>query len=282
MAPSSSAKKVAKLASRGKGKRVRFSGGTTYPVVVASVSVAVVALIAYAKWSVPAAETGPPTVDDQWTMAYDIRVCNTTITLEGSPNDLTTQDASAGDANQLAAGANNSAGFINYHPQDGSSNTGRNARLGVFLDAYDVELNDDRLVIPASQTDGQEAVYDTDDDSIFDGTECEGDDPVIKVRVWRDASTNSFEDKVTAFDDIRFVENGMAFVIAVVPEGDNDFEIPKPDTAARLSEFGVIGEGDAPSDTTPETTPDSTPDSTPADTTPADTSPDDTATSATG
>ena len=278
MAPSSSAKKVAKLASRGKGRKVRFSGGTTYPVVVASVSVAVLALIAYAKWSVPDAETGPPQVGDKWTMAYDIRVCNTTITLEGSPNDLTTADASAGDANELAAGSNNSAGFINYHPQEGSSNTGRNARLGVFLDVYDVDLSDDKLVIPAAQADGQELVLDVDDDSIFDGTECEGEDPQLKVRVWRDASTNSFEDKITDFDNLRFTDNGMAFVISIAP---NDFDIPKPDTAARLSEFGVIGEGDTPADTTPDSSPDTTPDSTP-DTTPADTTPDGTAPATTG
>ena len=31
VAPSSSAKKVAKLASRGKGKKVHFQGGTTFP-----------------------------------------------------------------------------------------------------------------------------------------------------------------------------------------------------------------------------------------------------------
>lgn len=251
-ANSSSAKKVAKLASKGKGKRVRFASGTTFPVVVASVSVAMVALIAYGKASMPPANSGAPQPGDEWTMAYDIRVCDQVITLEGGPTDLTEQDASAGDREQLSAGQNNSAGFINYHPTTGGA-TGRKAKLGVFLDVYGVELTTERLVIPARQASGSaDEVYSIDDPSIFDGTSCEGEDPQLKVRVWNDATTDEFVDNITAFRDLRFINNGMAFVIAVVPD---DFDIPKPDTWSRLEEFGVIGAGDTPADTTDTTEP---------------------------
>ena len=44
MATSNSAKKVARLASRGKGKKVRFQSGTTFPAVVAIVSALMVVL----------------------------------------------------------------------------------------------------------------------------------------------------------------------------------------------------------------------------------------------
>lgn len=251
-ANSSSAKKVAKLASKGKGKKVRFASGTTFPVVVASVSVAMVALIAYGKASMPPANSGAPQPGDEWTMAYEIRVCDEVITLEGGPSDLTEQDASAGDREQLSAGQNNSSGFINYHPATGGA-TGRKAKLGVFLDLYEVELTDERLVIPARQAGGSaDEVYAIDDASIFDGTSCEGEDPQLKVRVWKDATTDEFVDNITAFRDLRFVNNGMAFVIAVVPD---DFDIPKPDTWSRLEEFGVIGAGDVPTDTTDTTEP---------------------------
>ena len=70
MAPSSSARKVAKLASRGKGKKVRFSSGTTFPAIVVGVCVAMVALVAYAKISVPGEETGAPQPTDNWSIAY--------------------------------------------------------------------------------------------------------------------------------------------------------------------------------------------------------------------
>ena len=266
MAPSSSAKKVARLASRGKGKKVRFSGGTTFPVVVASVSVAMVALIAYSKWTMPSESSGPPQAGDQWTMAYEFRVCDTTFTLEGSPADLDEEDASAGDRNELAQGANNSAGFLNYHPQVGGA-TGGKARLGVFLDVYDVTVDDDKIVLPESQVgEGERREWDIDADDVFAGTSCEGEDAAVKVRVWPDASTNRFEDKITDFDNLRFTNNGMALSIAIVP-ADGDFEIAKPPTYAQLEDFGVIGAGDAgdaPADTTP------------ADTTPADTAAPDT------
>lgn len=244
----SSAKKVAKLASRGKGKKVRFASGTTFPVVVASVSVLMIGLIAYGKASMPPANSGAPQAGDEWTMAYEFRVCDDTFTLEGSPADLTDQQASAGDREQLSAGQSNSAGFINYHPTTGGD-TGRKAKLGVFLDVYGVELSNDRLVIPAAQSGGSDdEVYSLDDPSFFDGTSCEGEDPQLKVRVWDDASTDEFQDNIAAFRDLRFTQNGMAFVIAIVPKGK---DIPKPDTWTRLSEFGVIGSGDTTDSTVP-------------------------------
>lgn len=266
----SSARKVAKLASRGKGRKVRFATGTTFPVVLASVSVAMIGLIAYGKISMPPANSGPPQPGDEWTMAYEFRVCDETFTLEGSPADLNEQQASAGDREQLSAGQNNAAGFINYHPTTGGD-TGRKAKLGVFLDVYGVELERGRLVIPAAQAGGDaDQVYDVDDPALFEGTSCEGEDPELKVRVWEDASTDEFQDNITAFRDLRFTSNGMAFAIAFVPAGD---DVTKPATFARLSEFGVIGEGDAPLTTAPETTaPDTTvPDTTVPDTTVPDT-----------
>ena len=77
MAPSSSAKKVAKLASRGKGKKVRFSSGTTFPTIVGAALIAMVALIAYSKATVPGLETGAPQPTDLWSEVYGIRVCDT-------------------------------------------------------------------------------------------------------------------------------------------------------------------------------------------------------------
>ena len=88
MAPSSSANKVAKLASRGKGKKVRFQSGTTFPTVVAVVLVVMIALVAYAKASLPGEETGPPQPGDEWAIAYSFRVCDIEYTLEGQPADL--------------------------------------------------------------------------------------------------------------------------------------------------------------------------------------------------
>lgn len=249
MAQSSSARKVAKLASRGKGKKVRFSGGTTFPAIITAVGVAMLALVAYAKITVPGEETGAPQPDDAWSIAYGIKVCNEWLpNLAGTAAELE-DDASTGD---LAAVVNASDrdGIIHYHPQIGGA-TGKRAKLGVFLDVYDITLTDNKLELPESQVGaGERRSWNIDDDEVFDGTDCEGKEAVIKVRVWRDYTTGEFVDNVTDFRNLRFTNNGMVFAIAIVPREGDDIEINKPDSAAKLEELGVIGEGSASTDTT--------------------------------
>ena len=58
-------------------------------------------------------------------------------------------DASTGDMTTVQTGSD-ADGIIHYHPQEGG-NTGRKARLGVFLDIYDVTLTDTVLELPESQ-----------------------------------------------------------------------------------------------------------------------------------
>jgi len=257
VAPSSSARKVAKLASRGKGKKVRFSGGTTFPVIVVAVGVAMLGLIVYAKVSLPGESTGSPTSDENWSIAYGVKVCDEWLpNLTGRSAELTEKDASTGDPDQVANGGTDADGIIHYHPLVGG-NTGGKAKLGVFLDVYDISLNDNKLELPQSQVgEGETRSWDVDDGNVFDGTACEGKNAVIKVRVWRDYTTGAFEDKITDFRNLRFTNNGMVFAIAVVPEDESDFEINKPDSAAKLDELGVLGEGSGTTDTTvpPETT----------------------------
>ncbi len=281
MAPSSSsAKKVAKLASRGKGKKVRFSGGTTFPAVVASASVAMLGLITYAKLSVPDEAVGPPEAGVTWVSAYEFRVCDSTFTIEGQPADAPPEgetgasglDMSAGDISVLRGGASSAAGFINVHPQVGG-NSGKKATLGVWLNTYDIGLSKDGLTIPADQSDSgtEPDVYDVDDAGIFEGTSCEGKTPTVVLRVWEDASANSFQDKITDFGSQRFTASGMAWVIAIVPD-DDSVEITKPASTSQLDEFTATAE---PEDTvvTEDTTPteDTTADTAPVDSAPADT-----------
>ena len=244
MAPSSSARKVAKLASRGKGKKVRFSGGTTFPAIVTAVVVAMVALVAYAKISLPSEEAGAPQPGDNWHIAYGIKVCDEWLpNLTGTADENDTKDASTGDQTKVNT-APDRDGIIHYHPQAGG-NTGKKARLGVFLDIYDIKLTDTKLELPASQVDeGETRKWNINDDDVFKGTPCEGKDAQLLVRVWNDYTQGAFQDKVTDFGGQRFIRSGMVFAIAIIPDED-DFELNQPDSAARLEDLGVIGEGSA-------------------------------------
>lgn len=259
MATSSSAKKVAKLASRGKGKKVRFQSGTTFPAVVAVVSLVMLLLVAYSRASMPAPESGSPQPEDAWSIAYGIRICDTWLpNLTGTEAELD-QDASTGDLVKVQT-APDADGIIHYHAQTGGA-TGKNAKLGVFLDVYDIKLTDTVLELPESQVgEGEQRTWDTDD------FQCDGKDTQIRVRVWEDYTSDQFVDNVTSFRNLRFTNNGMVFAIAVVPK---DADIPKPESAATLADLGVIGGSTVTTTTVPTdgTTGDTTADTTPASST---------------
>lgn len=242
MAPSNSANKVAKLASRGKGKRVRFQGGTLFPAIVVVVVIVMLALVVYARASRPTDGSGPPRLGDHWHAAYGFYICDDT---GGAflPNLSGTAEETAIDSagNQVIVNKNyrntgihsHDDGVIHYHPYT-SRATGNRARLGVFLDTYGVTLTDTKLELPPEQGGNK---YDT------KTYKCGGEDTQIRVRVWESfADPNNYQDYVTDFRNIRIDRNGMAFTIAVVPKGK---DIPMPPSAPKLPELGQIDGGDA-------------------------------------
>lgn len=242
MAPSSSANKVAKLASRGKGKRVRFQGGTLFPAIIVVTIIVMLALVVYARASRPSAGSGPPQLGDHWHAAYGFYVCDDTgaaflPALTGAKEEQTVDAA----GNQVYADRNfrltgihsHGDGVIHYHPYT-SRATGTRARLGVFLNVYDVKLTDKVLEFPPDQG-GQK--FDT------ETYKCGGEDTQIRVRVWNSfADPNDYRDYVTDFNNIRIDRNAMAFTIAVVPKGK---DIPMPPSAPKLPELGTVDGGEA-------------------------------------
>ena len=61
------------------------------------------------------------------------------------------------------------------------------------------------------------------------------------------ANPGVFHDVVTDFNNIRIVNDGMAFVVAFVPKGA---DIPQPDWAAQLPTLGAADGGDVVATTT--------------------------------
>ena len=266
MAPSSSAKKVARLASRGKGKKVRFQGGSIFPIAVGLVVVLGLLLIVYGRQSRPTDGSGVPRVNDgtnvdaHWHAAFGIFICDTfqpkiTGTLEETGIDSTGSQVLLNDKFRTLGIHSHGDGIVHYHPASTKS-SGNRAKLGVFLDSYNIKLSDTQLVMPANQG-GQK--WSTKD------TKCDGKATQLTVRVWDHYNKpNDFHDVVTDFNNIRITNDGMVFVVAFVPKGT---DISQPDWASQLPTLGAsdggaviapttttIANGVAPSTSTGDTT----------------------------
>ena len=240
MARSSSTNRAAKLAQRSGRTKVRFQGGTLFPAIVAAVLVIGLATIVYARQSRPAADASPPTDNDHWHAAYGFYLCDTEtgeMQWHELVGDQETRDEQGQITNQQPDYARTGVhshddGVIHWHPFTTAA-TGNNAKLGVFLDVYDVRLSNTKLQFPDNQLDG--AVYEEDE------TKCGDEDGNLRVQMW-----NSFQDAgagttfTSDFDDIRIDRNSMVFTIAFAAD---DVELPMPPTAPRLPELGAVDQG---------------------------------------
>lgn len=243
MAPSSSStKKAAKLAKSGQGKKVRFQNGTLFPMVVAIVIVLGMGLIVYARQSRPAADASAPQQTDHWHHAYGFYLCDTWFKLSG---DAEEQDSN-GFVNTAFARSgihSHEDGLIHWHPFSNAS-VGSNAKLGVFLDVYGVELTNDKLTFPESQRAGLPSQQETgvfengETTCTIDGKEVDGE---LKVVVWDNFSdTDKGTTYIADFNNIRLDQDQMVVSIAFVPKNT---DVTMPPWASELPSLGQVDSG---------------------------------------
>lgn len=245
MAPSSSStKKAAKLAKSGQGKKVRFQGGTLFPVVVTLVVVLGLALVVYSRQSRPSADASAPLVTDHWHHAYGFYLCDTWFQLDG---DLEERNAAGtafvnSDFQRTGIHSHND-GLIHWHPYS-SAATGRRATLGLFLDNYGVELTNSELQFPENQRAGLPYQQDT---GLFEEgeTTCAIDgndeDAELKVVVWNNyTDTDDGTTYIADFENIALNQDQMVVSIAFVPA---DTEVGMPPWAQELPELSAIDMG---------------------------------------
>lgn len=243
VAPSSSStKKAAKLAQSGQGRKIRFQGGTLFPLVVTLVIVLGFGLVVYARQSRPPADASAPLLSDHWHHAYGFYLCDTWFQLSG---DAEERD-SAGFVNTDFARTgihSHDDGLIHWHPFSGAA-TGQNATLGVFLDVYGVELSNDKLEFPENQRAGLPYQQET---GVFEEgeTTCPVDgadeDAELKVVVWENfTDTDDGTTFIADFTNIRLDQDQMVVAIAFVPD---DTDVAMPPWAPELPALGAIDSG---------------------------------------
>jgi hypothetical protein len=232
----SSAKKVARLAQKGKGRKVRFQGGTLFPALIVGIAVVGAALIVYSRASIPN-QNIPPTVEDHWHASYGFYACDEWLPdLQGNKEEQDSAGQLISEGFRRTGIHSHNDGVIHWHPYT-SAATGRNAKLGVFLDVYGIKLSDDKLEMPADQGG---AVY---EEGVTKCTDADGKSVDGEIVVYAfDAfdTPDKYTTYITNFDDVRLMQDGMAFSVVFAPAGSKP-ELPP--SAASLPELGAVDGG---------------------------------------
>jgi hypothetical protein len=232
----SSAKKVARLAQKGKGRKVRFQGGTLFPALIVGIAVVGAALIVYSRASIPN-QNIPPTVEDHWHASYGFYACDEWLPdLQGNKEEQDSTGQLISEGFRRTGIHSHNDGVIHWHPYT-SAATGRNAKLGVFLDVYGIKLSDDKLELPADQGG---AVY---EEGVTKCTDAEGKSVDGEIVVYAfDAfdTPDKYTTYITNFDDVRLSQDGMAFSVVFAPAGS---KAELPPSAASLPELGAADGG---------------------------------------
>jgi len=232
----SSAKKVARLAQKGKGRKVRFQGGTLFPALIVGIAVVGAALIVYSRASIPN-QNIPPTVEDHWHASYGFYACDEWLPdLQGNKEEQDSAGQLISEGFRRTGIHSHNDGVIHWHPYT-SAATGRNAKLGVFLDVYGIKLSDDKLEFPADQGG---AVY---EEGVTKCTDADGKSVDGEIVVYAfDAfdTPDKYTTYITNFDDVRLMQDGMAFSVVFAPTGSKP-ELPP--SAASLPELGAVDGG---------------------------------------
>lgn len=236
---SSSTKKAARLAQKGKGQRVRFQGGTLFPFVIALVFVLGFALVIYARQSRPEADASAPRIDDHWHHAYGFYLCDTWYQLSGDAEERDTTGFLNTDFARTGIHSHDD-GIIHWHAFS-SAAVGSNATFGVFLDVYGVELSDSKLEFPEEQRatlpyENETGLFEEGETTcVIDGEE---QDAELKAVVW-----DNFSDEgdgttfIAGFNDIRLDQDAMVVAVAFVPD---DTDVSMPPWAPELPDLAQI------------------------------------------
>jgi hypothetical protein len=253
----SSTKKAAKLAQKGKGRKVRFQGGTVFPAAVAITLILGFALIVYSRQTLPEADSTPPTINDHWHAAYGFYLCDTWYKLAGNLEGTNSAGQPLFPEFVRTGVHSHDDGVMHWHPFTAAA-TGKNAVLGVFLDTYDVELTNDTLKFPDNN------VLGTTDEYTEGETQCNGEDAELTIKVWDSyTDTDAGNRYIANMDRVHIDHDGMVFGIYFTPK---DAEQVMPPWSSELPALGAVDTGQsAPTTTVAGSTPGST---TPGSTTP--------------
>lgn len=259
MPPSSSAKKVARVAARsGSGQPAGAAPvkrrNWLFPAAIAAIVAVGIGLIVFSAKTFkdstkndvkPRAQTEPGKPFDHWHAAFAINVCGKEV--DPAPEPPTDPEGihTHGD------------GLIHIHPFSVSA-AGKRARMGKYWDLVELTVTDKGFSYKDAAT-GKRKAYKEGE------TTCGGKATELVMAHWKDGqnAASSKPDKIikSGFASTRFSEDLGAYTLALVPKGETD--VPAPSSAKEIvtlggQDGGGSGSGNPPSQeggSTPETVP---------------------------
>ena len=214
MARSSSAHKLSRLAQKGKGKKVRFQGGTVFPSVVLGVCIVGTILVAYARQSAAPIDTAAA-ADESYYTSLGVYVCDGFVS--GLPATGESDDGAVTIVED---------GVLSWKPVVLAIE--RRSRLGTLLEQLGVDVTDDTLALPAGATVNGQPV--NGGNPLTEAETTCGDKPAsLSVTVWRDLGADGTEGSVSiaSLDGVRLDDN-LAIVLAFVPDDVETADLKPP------------------------------------------------------
>ena len=217
MARTSSAKKIARLAEKGKGKKVRFQGGSVFPTIVLSVLILGAVLIAYARQSGTVVDASV-TAEQKFATAFAFFNCDALATDLEQPDaaTLSPTDKFAAVTTETPA-AIIGDGVVGWLPQALAGQ--RKAKLETIFGLYGMTVTDDSITLKDKK------ISETD-------TQCAGKDAKISVYVWESGSAES-KLSIASFGGVK-IDDQMTVVLAFASDG---VEVPRPAVADSLADY---------------------------------------------
>jgi hypothetical protein len=153
----------------------------------------------------------PPQPGDHWHSAYGVYLCDKFV------NPIT-------DQNDPLGIHTHGDGVIHIHPSAAAS-SGKNADLGLFMDAIGGKVSTSEISIPGEKT-------------MKNGDNCGKKDGRVEVRTWEKGAPAGQEGKLVAGNPSNMpLRDNELVTIAFVPEGT---DVPQPPTAATLDNLSDV------------------------------------------
>jgi len=207
MGKASSAKKVARAARAGGGRRAGQQRNWVFPGAVAIIAILGVLLVAFARDEGSADADIPPVINEHWHAAYGINICG-----EWDEPLVDTQ-------NDRLGIHTHEDGIIHIHPFS-SAGAGEKAQIGKFFDEVGLDVSDDSIEFGGS------------DDEFKTGEDkCGDEDASVRLLQWDGPDD---EEPVVITEDItdtRFTQDRQVFALVFGPE---DLEVEQPPSVPNL------------------------------------------------